>query len=97
MLSDKSEYDFYAGALKSAKKRLAYAQRAREGSAIHESVPSIEGHIEYLQEQLAKLSPPLAAEPPLVARPPLVAEPLSAVEPSPVARPPLVAEPPSET
>ena len=40
MLSDKSEYDFYAGALKSAKKRLAYAQRARAVSYTHLTLPT---------------------------------------------------------
>lgn len=47
------ERKIFERALKQAYRRLVYANEAPEGTAVHESVPSIQGQIDYLVQMLA--------------------------------------------
>lgn len=48
-----TEHEIFEHGLAAAEKRLAIAQGAKEGTAVHESVANIKSQIEYLRAALA--------------------------------------------
>lgn len=48
----KAEWAMMERGLKAAEHRLEYARQAAPGTAIHQSIPSIEGHITYIRDFL---------------------------------------------
>lgn len=48
----KAEWVMMERGLKAAERRLEYARQTATGTAIYQSIPSIEGHINYIRDFL---------------------------------------------